>query len=158
MTGAIYTGPIALAKAIIAVLKADGTLQAACQSRYGRNLRYFVGYDPNDLPSSDQCPHVAFMPDDYQRVNTRGQADGEKYCNLKISLVVSQNNIDKTDTTTTIYDGLEDLEAIIPLVVNSIKSTLLTNLGNFVKFGAINTEISYPLFRATFDIQGLDNV
>lgn len=158
MTGAVYTGPVALAKALIAVLKANTTLQSACQSRYGRNLRYFVGYDPNNLPSSDDCPHVAFLPDDYQRVNTRGQADGEKNCNLKVSLVVSQENIDKPDTTTTIYDGLEDLEAIIPLIVNAIKATLLTNLGNNIKFGPINTEISYPLFRATFDIQGLDNV
>jgi len=158
MTGAVYTGPVALAKALIAVLKANTTLQSACQSRYGSNLRYFIGIDENKLPSSDQCPHLAFMPGDYQRVNTVGQSDGEKNCILKLSLVVANEEIIKIDTTTEMHEGLEDLEDIVPLIVTSVKPTLLAGLGRNFKFGPINTEISYPLFRATFDIQGLDNV
>jgi hypothetical protein len=152
---ALYSGPIAFAKAIVTAMKADTTLNAAMTAAFpGKVLKYFVGLDDAALPSSDDCPHIGFMPGNYQTRQMSGVRLAEKDCNLSCSLVIAC----PTKTVTAdmvVLDGYEKLETLTPLAIKSMQPKVLA-LGKYGKFGPINTEIAYPLFRATWTIEAVD--
>jgi hypothetical protein len=151
----IYTGPIGFAKAIIATMKADAILNAAISASFpGKTLKYYIGIDDADLPTSDNCPHIAFVPGNYQARQMMNVSLAEKDISLTCALVISSDS-KTTASNVTEYAGLALMEALVPLCVKSMKPKVL-ELGRFGKFGPITTEIAYPLYRAIWTVDAVD--
>jgi hypothetical protein len=150
-----YAGPLAFIDALIAALKADATVNAAVTSKFpGEALRYFIGVDPEKLPEAENCPFLAFMPGDY------GLSSAGTYRTLavKMALVVTDETIDGETVQVTKYRALYALEAITPVLIAFIDDFLRDNLGEYLAWGPITTDIIYPLFRAQWTVESRDTI
>ena len=152
-----YSGPIDFAKDLVSAIKTDPMVTSAISGEFpGKTLKYFIGLDDQKLPSSDDCPHLAFMPGDYQIKQMSGVRMAEKSCNLQCSLVISSGDKPEPDSGgMTSFKGLEKLERIVPVIIQAMQPMVL-ELGKYGKFGPINTEIAFPLFRASWTIEAVD--
>jgi hypothetical protein len=143
----MMAGPFALMQTISAKLRADANLNAWLQAKFSRALTVFVGVDDDEQPTAANCPILAMRPGGYAPSADRSH----RLISVQMAIVIATATNAKTITgTETAMDGLDLLEEFYSRVESALSDWISDNYHEQAIYGDSQTEIAFPLFRASW--------
>lgn len=138
-------GTYDLMNEIASTITADGDIAAYCLAQFSKPLKIRVGIDDDAQPDSSVIPVLAMRPGSYAPASDRSH----RMVTVLFSLVIESSG-SSTSGNITKMTGLQALEDLYFRVENALENHALEKYNLQVSPDQIQTDIAFPLFRATW--------